>query len=69
MINPIIYTDDGGLTYRIEFERTKDNISFQHHKTVKYLTFNDLLKVRDRIEKITIKFTNDNSVTHNRTGI
>lgn len=69
MINPVIYTDDGGLTYRIEFERTKDNIVFEHHKTVKYLTFNDLLKLRDGIDKITIKFTNDNPVTNNHTRI
>ena len=61
MINPIIYTVDNGQTYKIEFNRTKDDINFEHHKTVKYLSYNDLLKLRDQIEKITIKFTDENS--------
>lgn len=60
MINPVIYTDDGGLTYRIEFERTKDNIHFEHYKTVKYLSLSDLMKLRNNIDKITIKFRNPN---------
>lgn len=60
MINPVIYTDDGGLTYRIEFERTKDNIHFEHYKTVKYLSMVDLMKLRNNIDKITIKFKNPN---------
>ena len=60
MINPVIYTDDGGLTYRIEFERTKDNIRFEHYKTVKYLSMVDLMKLRNNIDKITIKFKNPN---------
>ena len=56
MITPLIYTTDNGNTYQIEFNRTKDSINFQHHKTVKYLSYNDLLKLRDQIDKITIKF-------------
>ena len=59
MIIPLIYTTDNGQTYKIEFERTKDNISFEHHKTVKYLSYEDLLKLRDQIEKITVKFKNN----------
>lgn len=59
MINPIIYTIDDGKSYTIEFERTKDNINFEHHKTVKYLSFDDLLKLRNEIDKITIKFTKE----------
>lgn len=61
MINPTIYTLDDGQTYRIDFYRTKDNINLEHYKTVKYITLADLLKLRDQIEKITIKFTNDNT--------
>jgi len=60
MINPVIYTDDGGLTYRIEFERTKDNIHFEHYKSVKYLSLVDLMKLRNNIDNITIKFRNPN---------
>ena len=56
MIETNIYTLDNGQNYTIEFERTKDQISYEHHKTVKFLSFNDLLKLRDRIEKIVIKF-------------
>lgn len=61
MITPIIYTTDNGNTYQIEFNRTKDGINFEHHKTVKYLSYNDLLKLRDQIDKITIKFADVNS--------
>ena len=61
MITPLIYTIDNGQTYKIEFNRTKDNVNFEHHKTVKYLSYDDLLKLRDQIEKITIKFANVNS--------
>lgn len=57
MIEPTIYTFDDGQNYTIEFLRTKDQISYEHHKTVKFLSFNDLLKLRDSIEKIVIKFT------------
>ena len=62
MINPVIYTDDDGLTYRIEFEQTKDNIHFEHYKSVKYLSLSDLMKLRNNIDKITIKFRNPNEV-------
>jgi len=62
MINPVIYTDDDGLTYRIEFERTKDNINFEHYKSVKYLSLSDLMKLRNNIDKITIKFRNKNEI-------
>lgn len=61
MISPLIYTTDNGQTYQIEFNRTKDNINFEHHKTVKYLSYNDLLALRDQIDKITIRFTNNES--------
>jgi hypothetical protein len=60
MINPVIYTVDDGKNYTIRFERTKDNIRFEDHKVVKYLSVDDLLKLRNEIDKITIKFTNDN---------
>ena len=66
MIQPVIYTIDDGLTYKIDFYRTKDNINLEHYKTVKYITLADLLKLRNEIEKITIKFTNDNSNSHHR---
>ena len=64
MISPLIYTTDNGQTYQIEFSRTKDSINFEHHKTVKYLSYNDLLKLRDQIDKITIKFADVNSNKH-----
>lgn len=64
IITPLIYTTDNGQTYKIEFNRTKDNVNFEHHKTVKYLSYDDLLKLRDQIDKVTIKFTNDNSSSH-----
>jgi hypothetical protein len=60
MIDPLVYTLDDGLTYQIEFNKTKDHINFEHYKTVKYLTINDLMKLRDNIDKITIKFRNSN---------
>jgi len=60
MINPIIYTIDDGKSYTIQFERTKDNINFEDYKTVKYLSIDDLLKLRNEIDKITIKFTKVN---------
>jgi|LakMenEpi03Aug12_release.lakeMendotaPanAssembly.Ray.scaffolds.fasta_scaffold6564547_1 hypothetical protein len=60
MIDPLIYTLDNGLTYQMEFNKTKDHINFEHYKTVKYLTINDLIKLRDNIDKITIKFRNLN---------
>lgn len=56
MINPIIYTLDDGQTYNIDFERTKDHIKFETIKRVKFLTMDDLLKLRDNIDKIVIKF-------------
>ena len=58
MINPTIYTDNDGLTYRIEFYRTKDNINFEHYKTVKYLSLGDLFKLRKRIDDIISKSQN-----------
>ena len=54
MIDPLVYTLDNGSTYQIEFNKTKDRINFEHYKTVKYLTINDLMKLRDNIDKITI---------------
>ena len=36
-IEPTVYTLDDGLTYHIDFYRTKDNISFEHYKTAKYI--------------------------------
>jgi hypothetical protein len=56
MINPIIYTLDDGQTYNIDFERTKDHIKFETIKKVKFLTIDDLLRLRDNIDKIVIKF-------------
>lgn len=55
-IDPVVYTLDNGKTYQIEFNRTRDSINFEHYKTVKYLSINDLIKLRDNIDKITIKF-------------
>jgi hypothetical protein len=60
MIDPLVYTLDNGSTYQIEFTKTKDHINFEHYKTVKYLTINDLMKLRDNIDKITINFKNPN---------
>ncbi len=56
MINPIIYTLDDGQTYNIDFERTKDHIKFETIKKVKFLTMDDLLRLRHNIDKIVIKF-------------
>jgi hypothetical protein len=56
MIEPTIYTLDDGQTYHIDFERTKDHIKFETIKRVKFLTMDDLLKLRDNIDKIVIKF-------------
>jgi hypothetical protein len=57
-IEPLIYTLDDGLSYQIEFNRTKDNISFEHYKTVKFLKLTDLYKLRQNIDKIIIKYKN-----------
>jgi len=56
MIEPTIYTLDDGKTYNIDFEKTKDHISYTTLKRVKFLSYNDLLRLRDKIDKITIKF-------------
>ncbi len=56
MIEPIIYTLDDGQTYNIDFERTKDHIKFELLKRVKFLTIDDLLRLRNNIDKIVIKF-------------
>lgn len=58
-IEPIVYTLDDGLTYQIEFNRTRDNINFEHYKTVKYLRLTDLYTLRENIEKIIVKFKHD----------
>lgn len=60
MIDPLIYTLDNGLTYQIEFTKTKDRINFEHYKTVKYLKLSDLMKLRNNIDKIIIKYKNIN---------
>jgi hypothetical protein len=60
MIESVIYTIDNGQTYQIEFNRTKDSINFEHHKTVKFLTIDDLMKLRSNIDKIVVKFAVDN---------
>lgn len=57
-IEPIVYTLDDGLTYQIEFNRTNDNINFEHYKTVKHLKLTDLYKLRENIDKIVIKYKN-----------
>ena len=54
-IEPTVYTLDDGLTYHIDFYRTKDHINFEHYKTVKYLKLTDLYKLRENIDKIVIK--------------
>lgn len=58
MIEPTIYSLDNGQTYNIDFERTKDHIKFETVKRVKFLTYDDLLKLRDNIDKIVIKSKN-----------
>jgi hypothetical protein len=60
MIEPTIYTLDEGKTYQIDFERTKDHVKFQTIKRIKFLTMDDLLKLRDNIDKITVKFKKQN---------
>lgn len=57
-IEPSIYTLDNGLTYHIDFYRTKDSINLEHYKTVKYLKLTDLYKLRENIDKIVIKYKN-----------
>jgi hypothetical protein len=59
MIQPTIYTLDNGKTYQIDFERTKDHIKFETMKRVKFLTIDDLLRLKNNIDKIVIKFKND----------
>lgn len=56
MIQPNIYTFDNGKTYNICFNQTKDQIKFNTLKTVKFLTMDDLMRLRDNIDKIVIKF-------------
>jgi hypothetical protein len=56
VIEPTIYTLDEGKTYQIDFERTKDHVKFETLKRVKFLTLDDLMKLRDNIDKIVIKF-------------
>lgn len=58
-IEPIVYTLDDGLTYHIDFYRTKDHINFEHYKTVKYLKLTDLYKLRENIDKIVIKYKHE----------
>jgi len=52
MIVSNIYTTDNGQSYHIDFDQTKDNINFTTLKTVKFLKYDDLLRLKDRIEKI-----------------
>jgi hypothetical protein len=59
MIQSHIYTVDNGQNYTIDFLRTKDQINFEHHKKVQFLSYDDLLKLRDNIEKIVIHLTYD----------
>jgi hypothetical protein len=59
MTEPTIYTIDNGQTYHMDFERTKTHIKFYTHKDAKFISYNDLCKLRDRFEKITIKFKNN----------
>ena len=59
MIQPLIYTFDNGQTYNIDFNKTKDQINFTTLKTVKFLTIDDLMRLRDKIDKIIIKFRNN----------
>ena len=56
VIDPTVYTLDNGLTYHIDFYKTKDRINFEHYKTVKYLKLSDLMTLRNNIDKIIIKF-------------
>lgn len=59
MIQPNIYTLDDGKNYTIDFLRTKDQINFEHHKRVRFLSYDDLLRLKDNIEKIVIHLTYD----------
>ena len=52
MIESTIYTLDEGKTYQIDFERTKDHIKFQTIKRVKFLTIDDLINLRDKIDMV-----------------
>lgn len=58
-IEPTVYTLDDGLTYHIDFYRTRDNINLEHYKTVKYLKLTDLYKLRENIDKIFIKYKHE----------
>lgn len=55
MIEPTIYTFDNGQTYNIDFNKTKDHIKYTTLKTVKFLTMEDLIRLRDNIDKIIIR--------------
>jgi hypothetical protein len=55
-IEPVVYTLDDGLSYQIEFSRTRDSINFEHYKTVKFLKLTDLYKLRENIDKILVKY-------------
>lgn len=68
MIDPVIYTLDDGLSYKIDFYRTKDKIRFEHYKTVKFLSLGDLMKLRNNIDKIIIKYRNPNE-NNDRTSL
>jgi tRNA A37 threonylcarbamoyladenosine biosynthesis protein TsaE len=58
-IEPTVYTKDDGLTYHIDFYRTRDHINFEYYKTIKYLKLTDLYKLRENIDKIIVKFKHD----------
>lgn len=60
MIEPSIYTFDNGQTYNIDFNKTKDHIKYTTLKTVKFLTMDDLMRLRENIDKIVIKFKTKN---------
>jgi hypothetical protein len=55
-MEPTIYTLDNGQSYYMDFERSKTHIKLHIHKDAKFISYNDLYKLRDRFEKITIKF-------------
>lgn len=59
MIEPTIYTIDNGQSYRIEFNKTKDSIKFEHYKTIKFLSYDDLISLRESIDKIIIRYRKD----------
>lgn len=52
MTEPTIYTIDNGQTYHMDFERTKTHIKFYVHKDAKFISYDDLYKLRDRFEKL-----------------